>query len=130
MRNLLRDVRFGVRLLARNPGFTAIAVLTLGLGIGANTAIFSVVYGTLIEPLPYRDPGRLVLVWQELRARGVTEFPFPPGDIPDLREKGTLLADVSLPRRGELPKTELVLSLLRDAIGARARPRKRARTPA
>jgi len=63
MRNLLRDVRFGVRLLARNPGFTAIAVLTLGLGIGANTAIFSVVYGTLIEPLPYHDPEQLVMVW-------------------------------------------------------------------
>ena len=65
MRNLLRDVRFGVRLLARNPGFTAIAVLTLGLGIGANTAIFSVVYGTLIEPLPYHDPEQLVMVWSK-----------------------------------------------------------------
>ena len=70
MRNLLRDVRFGVRLLARNPGFTAIAVLTLGLGIGANTAIFSVVYGTLIEPLPYHDPEQLVMVWSKPRPDG------------------------------------------------------------
>ena len=67
MRTLIRDVRYGLRLLARNPGFTAIAVLTLGLGIGANTAIFSVVYGTLLEPMPYHDPDQLVMVWSKPR---------------------------------------------------------------
>jgi predicted permease len=65
MTNLLRDIRFGFRLLAQRPGFTSVAVLTLALGIGANTAIFSVVYGTLLEPLPYRDADRLVMLWSK-----------------------------------------------------------------
>ena len=98
--NTMHDVRLAFRSLVKNRGFAATAVLTLALGIGATVAIFSVVNSVLIEPLPYRDPGRLVLVWQELRARGVTEFPFPPGDIPDLREKGTLLEDVAVVQTG------------------------------
>src|SRR5919106_6371747 len=75
---LAEDLRNGFRQIARNPGFTAIAVLTLALGIGANTALFSIFNGLILRPLPVRDPGRLALlldgswsypVWAEIKAR-------------------------------------------------------------
>ena len=94
------DLRLGFRALVKNRGFALPAILTLVLGIGSITAIFSVVNSVLIEPLPYRDPSRLVLVWQELRVRNVPEFPFPAGDIPDLREKGTVFEEVGYVQTG------------------------------
>jgi putative ABC transport system permease protein len=73
MGNFVRDARIGFRLLKNAPGFTAVAVLTLALGIAANTAIFSVIYATYLAPLPLRDPDRLVMVWSRIQGnRNVT----------------------------------------------------------
>src|SRR5580692_6333813 len=64
--DLWRDIRFGLRLLVKSPSFAAVAILALALGIGANTAIFSVVYGTFLEPLPFPHPEQLVMVWSKI----------------------------------------------------------------
>ncbi len=69
MRTLLKDVKYATRALLRQPGFTLVAVVTLALGIGANTAIFSVIDATLLRSLPFRDPGRLVHLWETKPSR-------------------------------------------------------------
>jgi putative ABC transport system permease protein len=82
---LSHDIRFGARTLRRNLGFTAVAVLTLALGIGANTAIFSIVNAVLLRPLPYPDSAKLVLLWATDKAQGQTEDVTSYPDFEDWR---------------------------------------------
>ncbi len=86
---LFQDLRFAARMLLKNPGFTAIAVLTLVLGIGATTAIFSVVYGVLLRPLPYPNPDQIVQLW-EVNAKG-GRMNFPEPNFTDIRSASQTL---------------------------------------
>jgi len=87
MRMLWQDLKYGLRMLAKNPGFTAVAVITLALGIGANSAIFSVVNAVLLKPLPYPDSGRLVMLWESSPARGFEQEKVTGPDFIDWRRQ-------------------------------------------
>jgi putative ABC transport system permease protein len=87
MQTLLQDLRYGARMLFKKPGFTLIAVLTLALGIGANTAIFSVVNGVLLRPLPYKDPDRLARVYSELPTMNLRKFWISPPEYVDVQKE-------------------------------------------
>ena len=92
MNTLLQDLRYAVRLLVKAPSFTLVALATLALGIAANAAIFSVVYALLLRPLPYAEPDRLVMLWQDLRARGGPEDEWlAPAHFFDWRSRATSL---------------------------------------
>ena len=91
----LRDLGFAVRTLRKNAAFSITAILTLALGIGATTAIFSVVNAVLLRPLPYENPDRLTIIWGELRTRQVYDWLFAPGDIKDLMDGATLFDGIA-----------------------------------
>ena len=95
MRTLWQDIRYGFRMLFRNPGFSIVVVLVLALGIGANTTIFSVVNAVLLRPLPYRDPGRLVMVWGASPQKGWYHNPVSFPNFIDWRDQNRVFEDIA-----------------------------------
>jgi putative ABC transport system permease protein len=95
MENLLKDLRYGARGFLNRPGFTAIALLTLALGIGANTAIFSVVNAVLLRPLQFKDPEQLVVVWEEATFAGFPQNTPAPANFFDWKNQNQSFADMA-----------------------------------
>ena len=97
MSSFLDDVRYAIRVFAKAPGFTLVAIVTLALGIGLNTAIFTVVNSLLIRPLPYSNPDRLVMVWQDYRARGGPADEWAtPGNYADWRRETDIFEAIAV----------------------------------
>jgi predicted permease len=90
-----KDLGFAARTLRKNPAFAITAALTIALGIGASTAIFSVVNAVLLRPLPYKQPDRLALIETDMRARNVINFPIAPGNMPDLHATATAFESIA-----------------------------------
>lgn len=104
---VFQDLRYGVRTLLNNPGFTLIAVLTLALGIGANTAIFSLVNAVLVRPLPFPHPERIMTVWAEAPSAGIVKQNVAPGNYSDLKSQQTIFEQMSALSRSEMSLTGL-----------------------
>ena len=95
METLLKDIRYGIRGLVKRPGFTAIALVTLALGIGANTAIFSVVNAVLLRPLQFKDPEQLVIVWEDATFAGFPRNTPAPANYIDWKTQNQSFADMA-----------------------------------
>src|ERR1700685_2993354 len=108
---LTQDLRYALRTLLNSPGSTAVAIVVLSLGIGANAAIFSVASATLFRSLPYRDADHLVFVWENKLSKGMREQPLSSADFTDFRalnqglnETGAIRSQSSVLTGGELPE--------------------------
>ena len=95
MRALIQDLRYGARTLLKNPGFTLVSVITLALGIGANTAIFSVVNAVLLRPLPFAAPEQLVMVWEDASFIGFPEDTPAPANYVDWQAQNHVFAQMA-----------------------------------
>src|SRR5918992_1558630 len=95
METLIKDIRYGVRGLLKKPGFTVIALITLALGIGANTAIFSVVNAVLLRPLQFKDPERLVIVWEDAAFAGFPRNTPAPANYVDWKNQTQSFEDMA-----------------------------------
>jgi len=95
MEKLLQDIRYGLRILVKHPGFTIVAVLALTLGIGGNTAIFSIVNGVLLSPLPFSDPDRLVVIWETNAQQGLDDWTVAPAKFIDWRDNSKSFEQVA-----------------------------------
>src|SRR5216117_325802 len=91
----MNDLKFAFRQLLKNPGFTAVAVLTLALGIGANTALFSVVNGVLLRPLPFHEHDRLVTLWESSPAQGVDQQSVSPPNFADWQAQSSAFEEMA-----------------------------------
>src|SRR5712691_9963350 len=97
----MNDLRFALRMLRKNPGFTAVAVLTLALGIGGITAMFSAFDTILIRPLPYADADRLVMVWDDLSHEGISKSFPAPAEWLEWRRLNTVFTDIAATQPGD-----------------------------
>jgi putative ABC transport system permease protein len=95
VQTIFQDLRYGVRLLLRRPAFTLIAIVTIALGIGANTAIFSLVSAVLLRPLPYEEPERLVMVWEDASFIGFPENSPAPANYADWKAQNSVFEDIA-----------------------------------
>jgi predicted permease len=102
MNTLLQDLRYALRTLRANPGFTTVAVIALAIGIGANTSIFSVVNAILLRPLPYSNPGQLVLIQERIPKLGQGYMPVSAPDVLDFQKQTRALAGVAGFENGEM----------------------------
>src|SRR6185369_14511361 len=94
MQNLIQDLRYGARMLRKKRGFALIAIATLALGIGANTAIFSVAHAVLFGPLPYERPDELILIWSAFHKMGASRAPASAVEMREIKDRSQLLEDV------------------------------------
>ncbi|HLK20088.1 MAG TPA: ABC transporter permease [Bryobacteraceae bacterium] len=102
MDSLLADLRYALRLLSRSPGFTLVVIGVLALGIGSNSAIFTALDKTVIRPLPYRDPNRLAMLWEDFSAYGASKSRVSPATFLDWKRKNQSFEEIAAYRNGEM----------------------------